>query len=171
MSTPLVLNEICYRLGEARFKEMFHSLNALMMKKLLTETGIPAVRLPGHTSTRKRNEDWASRLWRAMPAVKPGVCLVLLAEWLKKHRREMLVAFLDDLGVPHQDGLTEQDFLKETPEDKLHAAAQRLLTDGRFQPGEVAAYLLFLDGHNQTDKFAPLHLEQYLGGEPGRAVS
>ena len=58
-------DEICRRLGEAWFRESFHDLTTAEMKQALSEAKIAAVRLPGHTSTRKRNEDWARRLWHA----------------------------------------------------------------------------------------------------------
>ena len=59
----LAPHEICKRLGEPKFKEMFLSLSSAAMKASLSEVGLSAIRLPMHHSLRKRNEDWARRLW------------------------------------------------------------------------------------------------------------
>ncbi len=154
-------DEICRRLGEARTKEMFHSLNSASMKKVLGQCGIPAVRLPSHSSTKKRNEDWANRLWKAMTSAKPQFCSVFLFEWLSATRSDMLSCFLDALGVKHQRGLTDSDFLNEAGDEKVMQSASALLNDERFNRQEVALYLLFLDLTNSSDKFAPLELLQY----------
>ena len=58
--------EICRRLGEAKVKEMFLLLTTDNMKKLMKESKLSTVRLASHTSTRKRNDDWAQKLWRAV---------------------------------------------------------------------------------------------------------
>ncbi len=156
-------DEIVSRLGEAKFKEMFHAINAAAMKKVLTEAGIPAVRMPSHTSTRKRNEDWANRLWKALGPGKSQAWSLFLFEWLTQTRNEMLATFLDSLGVPHQRGLTDADFLNEANEEKLLAVATQLLENGKYDRREAAAYLLFLDAsNNNSQKFAPLNLEQFL---------
>jgi len=64
----------------------------------------------------------------ADPAVtsprRPG-CKLLLFEWLRQTKSPMLTAFLDAAGVPHQKGLTDADFMKDVPEEKLLAAGQR----------------------------------------------
>lgn len=150
-------DEICRRLGEAKFKEIFLSLNAQSMKKALEEAGLAAVRLPSHSSTRKRNEDWCARLWRAVSAGKP--CTLVLYGWLGQQRSAMLSAFLDSIGVAHDKGLTEADFIKDTSTEKLVEAGQNLLQNPAFDPREVAAYLLFLDVESRSDKFAGLRAE------------
>jgi hypothetical protein len=146
--------------------EMFHLLTAKQMKEVLGEAGVPAVRLPGHTSTRKRNEDWANRLWRALPTGNEKVGNTLLYKWLSQRRSEMLCAFLDALGVPHQNGLTEDDFWQAASDEAVRAAADRLLSDARFDRREVAAYLLFLDQQHKTERLTPLDLPQYLREPP-----
>lgn len=155
-------HEICRRLGETKFKEMFLSLNAAAMKASLAEVGLPAVRLPTHHSLRKRNEDWARRLWQSVESPRGGGCKLLLFEWLRQTKSPMLAAFLDAAGVPHEKGLTDADFMKEVPEEKLLAAAKQLLAHPEFDRRDVASYLLFLDYSNETDKFASLNLEQSL---------
>jgi len=155
-------SEICRLLGEAKFKEMFLSINAAAMKLSLNEAGLSSVRSPAQTSTRKRNEDWARRLWQSMQSERPSPCKVFLFEWLRQTKSPMLAAFLDSIGVPHQKGLTDADFMKDTPDDKLLGAAQVLLARPDFDRRDVAAYLLFLDDTNETTRFAGLKLEQVL---------
>jgi hypothetical protein len=155
-------SEICRLFGEAKVKEMFLSMNSAAMKLSLNEAGLPSVRSPNQTSTRKRNEDWARRLWQSMQSERPSPCKVFLFEWLRQQRNPMLAAFLDSIGVAHQKGLTDADFMKETPDEKLLGAARALLAHPDFDRRDVAAYLLFLDHSNETDRFAGLGLDKQL---------
>src|SRR4029453_16153222 len=104
--------EICRRLGEKKTKSMFHELTSEAMKKVLKEAKIPTSRLVSHTSTRKRNDDWANRVWGAL-AERPvaTAAATLLFEWLTRVRRPMLADFLTGIGVAHEDGLTDADFM------------------------------------------------------------
>jgi hypothetical protein len=157
----MVPEEICRRLGEQKTKSIFLELTAEAMKKVLREAKIPTSRLASHTSTRKRNEDWANRVWRALadkPAATTGA--TLLFEWLTRNRRPMLGAFLSALDVPHEDGLTDADFMQTTAPEKLIEAGKKLFE--KHDKAEVAAYLLFLDASNKSEIFAPLELEKYL---------
>ncbi len=155
-------SEICRLLGEAKFKDMFLSLNAAAMKLSLSEAGLPSVRTANQTSTRKRNEDWARRLWQSVQSERPAPCKVFLFEWLRQTRTPMLTIFLDSIEVAHQKGLTDADFMKDVPEEKLQAAGRALLAHPDLDRRDVAVYLLFLDYSNETDRFAPLQLDKAL---------
>lgn len=155
-------DEICRRFGETRFKEMFGAMNALTMKRVLQEAGISTVRQPSHTSTKKRNEDWANRLWRLTGQGAQRGYTALFQQWLVTQRNVLLCTYLDALGVKHQSGLTDEDFLNDRPEVLLQEEAKKLLDDARFDRRDVAAYLLFLDYSNQTERFASLNLETLL---------
>lgn len=155
-------HDICRRLGEARFKEMFLSLNAAAMKGSLMEAGLSATRNPNQTSTKKRNEDWARRLWQSVQSAKPAACKVMLFEWLRQTRGDLLTAFLDAIEVPHTRGLTDADFMNQVPEEKLVQAAKLLLAHPKFDRRDVAVYLLFLDATNETSRFSTLELEKTL---------
>jgi len=102
-------SEICRLLGEAKFKEMFLSLNAAAMKLSLNEANLSSVRLPSQTSTRKRNEDWAKKMWQSVASDRPAPCKVFLFEWLRQKKTPMLAAFLDAIGVPHQKGVSQHE--------------------------------------------------------------
>ena len=114
-----------------------------------------------HTSTKKRNEDWSNRLWRLV-ADKPAstAAATLLFEWLTRARRPMLAEFLTALDVPHEDGLTDADFMQAAPPERLCEVGKALLD--KHDKAEVAAYLLFLDASNKSEVFAPLELERHL---------
>jgi hypothetical protein len=157
--------EICRRLGEAKVKELFLDLTTDSMKKVMREGKLPTTRLASHTSTRRRNEDWAAKLWRAI-AERPvaTTAATLLFEWLTHKRRPMLAEFLGSLGVKHEDGLTDADFMTETPPEKLQQAGKDLLA--HHDRREVAAYLLFLDASNKSEHFAPLELDGIVGPPP-----
>jgi hypothetical protein len=151
--------EICRKLGETKTKTIFHELTAEAMKKVLKEGKIPTVRLASHTSTKKRNDDWASRVWKLVQD-KPvaTTAATLLFEWLTRTRRPMLAEFLTALDVPHQDGLTDADFMQSSAPEKLCEVGKKLLD--KHDRREVAAYLLFLDASNKSEIFAPLELDK-----------
>ncbi len=158
---PMAPEEICRRLGSMKVKTLFHELTSEAMKKVLKEASIPTARLASHTSTKKRNDDWADKVWRTVEQ-KPAAttAATLLFEWLTRTRRPMLAQFLDGIEVPHQDGLTDADFMQSTPPEKLLAAGKQLLEKN--DKADVAAYLLFLDTSNKSEVFASLDLERLL---------
>jgi hypothetical protein len=160
--------EICRRLGEQKTRTIFLELTAEAMKKVLREAKIPTNRLASHTSTKKRNDDWANRVWRTV-ADKPAAttAATLLFEWLTRTRRPMLAEFLTALEVPHEDGLTDADFMQTAAPEKLIEAGKKLFE--KHDKSEVAAYLLFLDASNKSEIFAPLELEKHLGSAPAAA--
>jgi hypothetical protein len=153
--------EICRKLGEQRTKTIFLELTVEAMKKVLREAKIPTNRLASHTSTRKRNDDWANRVWRTVAHTAAATtAATLLFEWLTRLRRPMLADFLTALEVAHEDGLTDADFMQTSPPEKLLEAGKKLFD--KHDKAEVAAYLLFLDASNKSEIFAPLELEKYL---------
>jgi hypothetical protein len=153
--------EICRKMGEQKTKGIFHELTSEAMKKVLREAKIPTNRLASHTSTRKRNDDWANRLWRTV-AERPAAttAATLLFEWLTRTRRPMLAEFLNGLDVPNEDGLTDADFMQTAEPEKLVAMGKKLLE--KHPKPEVAAYLLFLDASNKSEIFQDLQLEKLL---------
>ena len=153
--------EICRHLGEKKTRSIFLELTTEGMKKVMGEAKLPTTRLASHTSTKKRNEDWSGRLWRAV-AEKPltAAAATLLFEWLTKTRRPMLAEFLTGIEVQHDGGLTDSDFMQAAPPEKLVEVGKKLLEHHDRQ--EVAAYLLFLDATNKSEVFAGLQLDTLL---------
>lgn len=153
--------ELCRRIGEPKTKAIFHELTSDAMKKVLREGKLPTTRLPSHTTTRKRNDDWANKVWHAVADRSAvTVAATLLFEWLTRTRRPMLATFLDALGVSHDNGLTDADFMTASPPDKLVESAKKLLA--LYDKQEVATYLLFLDASNKSEVFKALELDRYL---------
>ena len=59
------------------------------------------------------------------------------------HRRPMMAAFLDHLGIPHEEGRLGEDVAEHLPTpERLRAAADALVT--RFPPDELYTYFLTL---------------------------
>ena len=139
---------------------MFLDLTTEAMKKVLREASLPTNRQASHTSTKKRNDDWAVRVWRVVSTTAAATtAATLLFEWLTRARRPMLAEFLTGLEVPHEGGLTDADFMQTVPPEKLCEAAKKLLAS--HDKAEVAAYLLFLDASNKSEVFKPLELERH----------
>lgn len=153
-------SEICKQVGERTWKQWMNELPSGVLKKLLMESKLSTTRSLAHLSTQHRNEDWIQRLWNNIH--NPHVAMATLYTWLGTCRRPMLTAFLDALGVPHKEGLTEEDFWNSQNDSALQQAAQQLIQEHIQNPVEVATYLLFLEASNQTSRLAPLRLEQYL---------
>src|SRR4051812_36467857 len=111
-------DEICRRLGEPKVRSIFHELTADAMKKVLKGGELSAK--SQQVSTKRRNEEWAGKVWRSISEQRPkgdAASAILMYEWLTRHRKPMLVHFLDALGVAHQDGLTDADIMTaSTPE-------------------------------------------------------
>ena len=166
-------DEICRRLGEAKTKAIFLELTTDAMKKVMKEAKLPTARLASQTSLSRRNADWAAMLWRlvsdgsAIEDPKQGPAALLLFEWLSRARRPMLAEFLTGIDVPHQNGLTDADFMQAAPPEKMLSVAQGLFD--HFDRQEVAAYLLFLDATNKSETFGPLELEKILPPAPAPA--
>ncbi len=156
----MTTNEICQRLGEERFKAMVLELPPTTIKKILSEVGLKASKPLSKLGAKQRAQDWADRLWHSLSAPKTGA--VVLYAWFGNCRNALLSQFLDSLEVKHQFGLTDEDFLNQLEESKLHAAAQKLLESGIYEKRDVATYLLFLDASNQSSRFASLGLEKHL---------
>ncbi len=82
---------------------------------------------------------------------RPGLDLVasnLLHTWLLKKNKQMLVDFLDALGIAHEEGVVEK--LPPSMDDaKLHAAVDAILA--RYPPETVAVYLHAFNKMNELE--------------------
>ncbi len=120
--------EICRKLGESKTKAIFAELKADGMKKVLRETGMSTARSSASASTKRRNEEWANRVWRTVnDAAGTALAATLLFEWLTRTRRPMLAEFLTAIDVKHDGGLTDADFMQTTAPDKLLSVGKDLL--------------------------------------------
>ena len=76
------------------------------------------------------------------PATENLASSLLLALHLEQ-RRPILGAFLDALGVPHRDGLIDEDHELQAPDAKALKQAVAKIA-GSFDPAEVDLYLATL---------------------------
>ena len=79
--------------------------------------------------------------------VRAGVtAATLLRNWLMKHKKNMLMDFLDALGIAHKEGAVD-DLPATMSDEKLKAAVDKLLA--KYPPEEVAVYLNAFDSMNE----------------------
>lgn len=67
----------------------------------------------------------------------------LVIHWLKQDRADMVIAFLDALGIGHDGRGFVDDFPEKMPKAKLKSAMKNLLQD--YPQEEVAFYLTIFD--------------------------
>ena len=75
----------------------------------------------------------------AAGAVSELVAARLLVAYHLAHQRPMMAAFLDALGVAHEDGLISDEEMSAPPAEKLEQAATTL--GSKFPAADVALYL------------------------------
>ena len=61
-----------------------------------------------------------------------------LVNYHLEHQRQMMAAFLDSLGITHENGLINEEAVAKPDPDKLRAAATELAST--FPPDEVSLY-------------------------------
>src|SRR5215471_7933019 len=83
----------------------------------------------------------------AKPALD-GVTANLIRAWLLKKYKDMLVDFLNALGIEHKDGVVE-DLPASMDDEKLRAAVEILL--GKYPPEVVAVYLNAFNDMNEVE--------------------
>jgi hypothetical protein len=75
-------------------------------------------------------------------AVSEMIAARLLVAYHLHHKRAMMAAFLDALGIAHQDGLIADEALQPPPADRLRDAAKAI--GASFPAEDVALYLTTL---------------------------
>ena len=75
----------------------------------------------------------------SLPAVSEGVAARLLVAYHLAHQRPMMARFLDELGIPHEEGLIADENLTAPPQERLAAAAKTLAS--AFPADDVSLYL------------------------------
>lgn len=143
--------DICTRLGAERITDICQQLNSNQLKTTLRKGGLNT-KVPSRVVSQKaRRKLWAGRVVTSLEKHNEEVADSLLYEWLLNHRRKMLIEYLDAIGVKHQGGETEETFTKTVPPEQLLAEARNLAA---VHPSdEVAAYMLYLDHHQESDVY------------------
>jgi hypothetical protein len=74
----------------------------------------------------------------SLPSVPDTIAARALIGYHLAEQRPMMGEFLDALGIPHEEGLIQDDATKPDP-DKMKAAVESLT--GKFPPEDVSLYL------------------------------
>ena len=74
-----------------------------------------------------------------LPSVSDAVAARALVNYHLERQRPMMGAFLDSLGITHDNGLISEDNVTKPEADKLKSAAAELA--GKYPPDEVTLYL------------------------------
>ena len=94
---------------------------------------------------------------------RPALDLVagnLLRIWLLKKHKQMLIDFLDVLGIPHEEGVVDE-LPSAMDEAKIRAAVDALL--GKYPPEVVAVYL---HAFSEMNTVGWPHLKTMLESDP-----
>lgn len=73
-----------------------------------------------------------------LPAISDAVAARALVAYHLERQRPMMSAFLDVLGIAHEDGLIKEETTVKPEDTKLRAAAEELAA--KFPPEDVALY-------------------------------
>ena len=82
----------------------------------------------------------------SLPSISEMLAARLLVAYHMAFQRPLMAAFLDALGVPHNDGLIAEDTAVSHDADKIRAAAQSIAAS--FPAEDVALYLSTLYWQN-----------------------
>jgi hypothetical protein len=74
-----------------------------------------------------------------LPTVSDAIAARALVSYHLERQRPMMAAFLDSLGIPHENGLITEDAVAKPDAEKLKTAAEDLAT--KFDPSDVSVYL------------------------------
>lgn len=74
-----------------------------------------------------------------LPSVSDAVAARALVNYHLERQRPMMCAFLDSLGITHDNGLISEDNVTKPEADKLKSSAAEL--SGKYPPDEVSLYL------------------------------
>lgn len=82
--------------------------------------------------------DRKAKYLATLPGISDNVAARALVSYHLEHQRPMMGAFLDSLGITHEDGLINEDNVTAPDAEKMRAAAGELA--GKFPAEDVALY-------------------------------
>ena len=143
--------QICHHLGAENLDAYFGELSGKEIRAVL-KAGGTSVNVPATAYTQAaRRKAWRKRFDAEVAGKNEQIALALLLEWLMRHHRDLLVDYLDFLGVEHTQGETDEDFCETKSEDELRAGIAVLL--GKYPAHHVATYLLLVGNLQNTTVF------------------
>ncbi|PCC67073.1 hypothetical protein SAMN02745121_07639 [Nannocystis exedens] len=138
--------EICQHLGQGHIDAYYDELSGKEVREVLKAGGCSVNVPPTAYTQAARRRAWRRRFDTELAGGNDNLALALLLEWLMRHHRQMLVDYLDFLGVKHTMGETDEDFCVTNTPEKLREGVAELLK--KYPPAHVASYLLLV-GHLQ----------------------
>jgi hypothetical protein len=98
----------------------------------------------------------------SLPMMPDTIAARALVSYHLETKREMMAAFLDALGIAHENGLINEDTVAKPDPDKLRTAAEELAT--KFPAEQVRLYLSTLVSQDPETWKELATLPQTLGG-------
>jgi hypothetical protein len=86
--------------------------------------------------------DKKAKYLATLPNVSDSIAARALVNYHLERRRPMMAAFLDLLGIPHENGLITEETVSAPDPDKLRSGAAELAS--KFPPEDVSLYLATL---------------------------
>ena len=77
-----------------------------------------------------------------LPTISDAIAARALVSYHLERQRPMMAAFLDSLGIPHENGLITEEAVTKPDGEKLKAATEDLAA--KFDPVDVSVYLATL---------------------------
>ncbi len=139
--------EIYTNLGQEHIDAYYKELSGKEIRAIL-KAGDSHSSVPSTAFTQAaRRKVWRRRISAEVTTkANDKLALAYLIEWLLRHHRQMLVDYLDFLGVKHNQGETDEDFCESREPEKLREGIAVLLE--KYPAHHVATYLLLV-GHLQ----------------------
>jgi hypothetical protein len=134
--------QICQILGPKRVDAYYDLLSAQEIRAVL-KAGGSHTNSPSTAFTQAaRRKVWRNRFDAELAAGNDNLALALLVEWLMRHNRQMLIDYLDSLGIKHTNGETDEDFCETRMPEVLREKIAPLMA--KYDPEKVATYLLLI---------------------------
>jgi hypothetical protein len=86
--------------------------------------------------------DKKARYLASMPTIPDAVAARAIVSYHFENQRPLMAAFLDELGIAHENGLISEESVETPAAERLGAAARAIA--GRFPLDDVALYLATL---------------------------
>jgi hypothetical protein len=143
--------QICQILGPKRVDAYYELLSAQEIRAVL-KAGGSHTNSPSTAFTQAaRRKVWRNRFDAELASGNENLALALLVEWLMRHNRQMLIDYLDSLGIKHSNGETEEDFCETRMPEALREHIAPLMQ--KYEPAHVATYLLLIGVLQDTPIF------------------
>ena len=144
--------EICnVFLGQSKIASLLERLSSPQTKAILKKGSLKVKAGSGFVSLQKRRQLSSNKILAAISDDNDEVAGEFLQQWLLNHRRQMLMDYLDSLGVKHSAGETNDSFFFSTdPEQARHAAIQLMES---YPSNEAAAYLCYVAHQQRSNVF------------------